>query len=429
MDISEDPSQVSLRRNVDRRDQIHKYKFYAICLIFTPILTTFLVYIYMKLSSVQLDIMWTVIFLTFVVASPFLLSGVLVSFNKLKSVLTLARKKSQFRKKALLTSLDTCTVFKERVKEYLGEDVVRHVLTFLPRVFKGTRKKISNERIFFKPRHIAIHPEANLAVIVESGKSRLRLMRADLSDPQSDHYLRLQEHQNLPFVPEGVAISSKSNVHDPHFILQRPVQIYITDIASHRVVMCDVEGKVIWSVGRKGSIPGRFNRPGGIAYVDDGDTGAGTLYVCDTKNNRIQVLNAQNGRFMRSIGSEGHGMGRLLEPLDCDVHNKCIYVIDNLNFRVQVFSTTQGCALYSWGFRGSGSHGFWRPRSILVHQGFVYVTECDDNDLALCKVFDQNTQKHTNTWLLSEIKDPIGIASNGEYIFVIDQRGILYCYS
>jgi len=122
--------------------------------------------------------------------------------------------------------------------------------------------------------------------VTESGKSRLRLMRADLSECYLDKYLRVREVRNIPFVPEGVAISSHSH-GSPWFT--RNVRIYVTDIASHRVAMFDVDVESttvldVWCVGRLGDMPGRFNRPGGCSISSNG-----CLYVCDTGNHRLQV--------------------------------------------------------------------------------------------------------------------------------------------
>ena len=66
---------------------------------------------------------------------------------------------------------------------------------------------------------------------------------------------------------------------------------------------------------------------------------------------RTQVLSASSGRFLRCIGSEGHGEGRLLEPVDCEVHNNRVYVVDALNFRIQVFCALKGSVLCTWGSR------------------------------------------------------------------------------
>ena len=250
--------------------------------------------------------------------------------------------------------------------------------------------------------------------MTESGKSRLRLMRADLSESYHDKYLRIREVRNIPFVPEGIAVSS-SSYRSTMFV--RTVQIYVTDIASHRVAMFDVEGQCLWCVGRLGSMPGRFDRPGGCSIS------RGCLYVCDTGNHRLQVLSCLSGRFLRSIGSEGHGKGRLLEPTDCEVHNNRVFVVDALNFRVQVFCAIQGCALFTWGSRSSSVAGFWASRCILIHRGYIYITEHDGHQ-SLCKVFEEHTQIHVKTWLLSNcVADPIGIAANHDRIYIVDHRG------
>ena len=80
---------------------------------------------------------------------------------------------------------------------------------------------------------------------------------------------------NRGFYPEAVALNGKNN------------RIYFTNRDSHEVIMTDLNVCKIKSFGSIGSIERQFNDPCGICYID------GFVYVCDSKNERIQILNEE----------------------------------------------------------------------------------------------------------------------------------------
>jgi len=406
MERSHDPIQTELLSRIERRERTEKCKFYTACIILIPLFTLFFAYVYFLLHDVQVSFVWILIFLACMLTLPFVVAFLGRLYQDL--ILNFLHAKKIFHYHICDGKVNQChQVFHDMVKKRglrLSDDVVRHILSFLPRLVRGRRKKSSHDRVFFRrtlilliylkttnnnnnthththvARHIAIDTSADIAVVSESGKSRLRLMRADLSDPYLDQYLRIREVQNIPFVPEGIAVTSISH-GGPWF--EREIRIYVTDIVSHRVAMFDVEGRCVWCVGRKGNTPGRFNRPGGCSISNDGP-----LFVCDTGNNRVQVLCASTGRFLHTMGSEGHGKGRLLEPIDCAVDNKNrLFVVDSLNFRVQVFSTLNGSSLFMWGTSSSLSFLLTFPTNKPTNQYQVREVQvwedCGDQDAFL----------------------------------------------
>ena len=72
--------------------------------------------------------------------------------------------------------------------------------------------------------------------------------------------------------------------------------IYISDgYRNSRVAKFDKDGNWVASWGERGTGPGEFRLPHGIATDADGN-----VYVADRSNNRIQVLDS-NGQFLREI--------------------------------------------------------------------------------------------------------------------------------
>lgn len=120
--------------------------------------------------------------------------------------------------------------------------------------------------------------------------------------------------------------------------------IYVADTWNHRIVVLDAQGTVVRELGQKGVITdtadspdpnvdtGRFYGPRGVA-VDNGE-----IYVVDTGNERVQVF-AQDGTFLRTFGGAGNGNGKLTEPTGIAIGpDGNVWVSDSGNGRLSVFT-------------------------------------------------------------------------------------------
>lgn len=132
------------------------------------------------------------------------------------------------------------------------------------------------------------------------------------------------------------------------------------------------------SWGEKGSHPGQFNDPTGIAVTDT------EVFVSDARNGRIQVFN-HSGEFQRSFGTPGDGVGELGRPMNLTVHGDKLYVPEYMNDRIQVFSLT-GEPLAIIGGPGTGPGQFNAPGGVAV---------ADNGDLFVADVYNHRVQ-HLN---------------------------------
>ncbi|MEW5828074.1 MAG: flippase activity-associated protein Agl23 [Chloroflexota bacterium] len=189
------------------------------------------------------------------------------------------------------------------------------------------------------------------------------------------------------------------------------------------------EGKVLELnadivVGSWGQELGQFDAPRGIAVAPDG-----SLYVADSRNNRIVHLDA-SGDPISAWGTASSGCPyTAAPPADIPVGTFCepwgiavgpdgsVYVTDTWNHRVQKFDL-EGNAVASWGLYGLGETGdaFWGPRGIVVSEdNRVYVMDTGNKRVA---IFDENgqflSQFGTVGLAPGEFDEPVGIAMGGD---------------
>ena len=145
-------------------------------------------------------------------------------------------------------------------------------------------------------------------------------------------------------------------------------QVYVCDWKNNRIQVFDLELSCITSFGSKGSGQGQFDRPNDLAFDSQGN-----IYVSEYNNNRVPVLD-HNGRYLRQLGDES-GPGKLDQPEGIHIAHDCVYVSDSHNHRIAVFQLS-GAFLTSFGKCGMGRGEFKFPRSTVFDcDGFLCV--CD----------------------------------------------------
>ena len=122
------------------------------------------------------------------------------------------------------------------------------------------------------------------------------------------------------------------------------------------------------SFGVKGSLPGEFNEPFGVA-VD----GSGFVYVTDVRNSRVEKFTS-DGEFILEWGKRGFGDGEFQKPVGIAVDNRgFVYVSDYDSDNIQKFDS-EGRFILKWGASGNGQGEFDAPSDIAgrsAHRGYL----------------------------------------------------------
>jgi sugar lactone lactonase YvrE len=129
-------------------------------------------------------------------------------------------------------------------------------------------------------------------------------------------------------------------------------QVYVTDVNNARVQKFSARGEYLGAFDLPRANPDkRQNMAGGIVVDADG------IYVSLMQHHKI-VLYTDDGRVVREFGKRGTGDGELHGPGGIVLApDRTLYVADQQNHRVQRF-TVDGRFLGSWGQHGSGAGQF-----------------------------------------------------------------------
>ena len=195
--------------------------------------------------------------------------------------------------------------------------------------------------------------------------------------------------------------------------LDKNNSLWVLDKNERRVVKIDESGKILDSVGSKGSKKGQLDDPTDIAIAHNGD-----IYIADQGNNWVQVFNSEGG-FVRAI-SKGLN-ANLDEPVAITLDDKDnLYVLDKARSVVVAF-TSKGEALHEFG-KGQGMAGdLVKPSALMASHDEIFVL--DNNQV---KVFTQAGQYQrmfaAKGSSLGELDEPVAIAAKGSTEFYIAER-------
>ena len=193
-------------------------------------------------------------------------------------------------------------------------------------------------------------------------------------------------------------------------------------------VLNPLTGKLIRTIGAKGTGELQFDQPNGIA-VDD----QGRIFITEQTNRRVQVLN-RDYSFASFIGGPGAGAGQFDKPMGiaADATGR-IYVTDENFNKVSVFDRLIGSRV-SWQFKfefaNTGTGKIDHAESITIDRARQRIYLSDEGQLHV-KVYDL-TGKFLQTFAsggtglgqFSSSGQPEGIAvDENHYLYVNDEGG------
>ncbi len=158
--------------------------------------------------------------------------------------------------------------------------------------------------------------------------------------------------------PAGLAFNSKNGL------------LYVADVLRHEILAYDLQGKLRFSFGGRGSGEGQFNFPTNIAIDREG-----TLYVTDAMNFRIQIFRP-DGTFLAKFGRLGDALGDFARPKGIGVDSEGhIYVVEGLYDVVNIFDR-EGRLLLTFGGPGTGKGEFWLATGLFIDgRDRIYVAD------------------------------------------------------
>ena len=225
--------------------------------------------------------------------------------------------------------------------------------------------------------------------------------------------------------------------------------VYVADNMNSRIQKFSASGTYITQWGTHGE-PGnsnwgatgnsQFNGPTGIAV----DSAGAAVYVVDSNNNRIQKFDL-SGTYITQWGSTGTGNGQFQffggsqgpeGGIAVDGAGS-VYVVDNMNHRIQKFSST-GTFITQWGSNGSGNGQFLYPSGIAVDSaGAVYVVDSSTNgnqtgNVSRVEKFDSSGNFITQ-WVLTSLTAcgsyGIGVATDSAGAVYVTQGNCIDKYA
>ena len=266
--------------------------------------------------------------------------------------------------------------------------------SLLPRSIEYTNKDSISHRISF-PANISLNPVLSCQDTYNyvsqfgtqgSGNGQFAPPFNLALDSYGNLYVSdIANHRIQKFTSNGTYITQWGNTGtgpgqfgsgDPeiYMAIDSSDNVYVVDIGNYRVQKFNSNGTYISEWGSYGAGPGQFFGPTGIT-IDS----IGNIYIADGSNNRIQKFNS-NGTYISEWGSYGAGNGQFWWPLGL-AHDSAnnIYVADEGNSRIQKFNSN-GTYITQWGNPGVGPGHFNTPYSVAIDSSDnVYVPDAGSN--------------------------------------------------
>ena len=172
---------------------------------------------------------------------------------------------------------------------------------------------------FADPASVVISPEHEIdkkVFVCERGNHRIQVLNKELA---FHSFIGKHGQKEGEFCfPSDIAIDNRGH-------------IYVADSGNNRIQVLTQNGGFVCSFGKRGSDLGELFHPSHVCVNSE------AVFVSEVGNHRVSIF-THDGVFVSAIGRKGTGQGEFLLPLGVAVdQNRCLYVCDSKNNRIQIF--------------------------------------------------------------------------------------------
>jgi DNA-binding beta-propeller fold protein YncE len=194
--------------------------------------------------------------------------------------------------------------------------------------------------------------------------------------------------------------------NEPYGIAVDGAHVFVVDMVNQRVqrfangtfAFEAAWGERGWGEGNPG-----YNWPKGITLSTNG--GSQSVWVADTKNNRVSEFWPDGTATGRKFGKVGAAVGQLRWPFGVAAYGTRIVVVDSNNNRVQLWDPSGPSVV--WTVTDAAGSAFSKPKAVAVSGGLVYVADTQHHRVV---VLDASDGSFVRAFGAAELAKADGIA-------------------
>lgn len=200
--------------------------------------------------------------------------------------------------------------------------------------------------------------------------------------------------------------------------------IYVADTWNHRVVVLNSNGDAVREFGSFGDTvdapdastqTGLFFGPRAVAVTGD------EIFVVDTGNERVQVF-SPDGTFLRAWGGKGDGPTQFNEPVGIVIGPDArVYVADSGNARISVFQR-DGTPILQWPVPAWQGQSYFEPYLAVDNNGLLYATSSATGSVEVYDLDGNFVTQLTNAGG-EQFQRPVGITQSATGQMMVTDAG------